>query len=226
MFVLKLRRKCILCNKYHKYSDMRFIYRGIGVCSSCYEGIITKGDKSFGATPPVDYIIAPFDYEGVMKNAVKKYKFAGQRAYGKLFGDMMCCELSGLEMFYGFDYVIPVPLHSSRLNERGYNQSDMLAEAVAKQYNVPYIDDALFRIRETKRQSGLKGMDRITNVQSAFYAAESVVAGKKIILVDDIYTMGQTMSACASALKDAGAERIVGVTLCKTPFKERKPFLR
>lgn len=226
MSIFSFRKKCILCGRYHRSADICFAYRGIGVCEECYSATKTSGDKSFSATPPVSYVLAPFDYAGSIKSAIKLYKFAGQRAYGTVFARMMCSELANHSILSGFDHVVPVPLHASRIRERGYNQSEIIAKILAENINVPYCDDVVFRIRETKRQSELKAAERIENVKAAFFAPYGVVEGKRIILVDDIYTMGQTMSACAKALKDAGAGDIVGVTLCKTPFKDYKPFLR
>ena len=226
MSFFTFRKKCILCDKYHSSTDTRFSYRGIGVCEQCYNKIKTSGDKSFSATPPVSYILSPFNYDGGLKSAIKLYKFAGQRAYGTVFARMMCSELANHSIFSDFDCVAPIPLHSKRIAERGYNQSEVIAEILAKSINVPYYSDVVFRIRETKRQSELNASERIENVKSAFYAPSGVVEDKKIILVDDIYTMGQTMSSCAKALKDAGAGDIIGVTLCKAPFKDYKPFLR
>ncbi len=78
------------------------------------------------------------------------------------------------------------------------------------------LSDVLFRIRETKRQSTLKGLERIENVRNAFWAHPEAVRNKRIILVDDIYTMGETAGSCAQALKAAGAADVAVITLCIT----------
>ena len=217
--------KCILCNKYYRKRDVIHSFRGIGVCGECVRKIKTKGDYSFEAKAPLEYVYSPYIYEGNLRLAVKAYKFSDQRAYGVVFGSMLAEEFRNNKDLRSFDYVIPVPLYGSRLIERGFNQSDKLGEMLADGLGLLCIKDALFRVRETKRQSGLKGIDRVNNVKSAFFAAENIVKGKNIILVDDIFTMGETMAACATALSEAGANRVVGVSLCKTLQKE-PPLIR
>jgi ComF family protein len=149
-----------------------------------------------------------------MAEAVKKYKFSGQWLYGELFGKMIHQELKNIPELWEYDCIIPVPLHANRLKERGYNQSEIMGRILSELSGLSMIDDGIFRIRETKRQSSLVGLERRTNVKGAFFAAESAVLGKRIILVDDICTMGETLRACGDALLSAGAREVVGITLC------------
>lgn len=184
------------------------------------------GDLTYEAEGDVDYILSPFIYEDKLRDALKSYKFSGQRAYGILLGNLVADEVIKYDALKEFDCVVPIPLYGTRINERGYNQSEILAEVIAKKLSLPCETDTVFRVRETKRQSGLKGMERIENVKSAFYAEERMASGKRIILVDDIYTMGQTMSACAKALKDAGARAIIGISVAKSKPQKQRVFLR
>lgn len=226
LFVFLRRFKCIVCNKYHHIAYVHNRYKGLCICKDCLAEIKTDGDKSFESKEPVDYVLAPFYYEGKLKETVKKYKFSAQKAYGNLLGELLADEISMHDELCQFDYIIPVPLHGTRIDERGYNQAEILSQVLANKYNIYCMSDGVFRIKETKRQSQLKGTERVENVKSAFFAVESVIKGRNIILVDDIYTMGETMSACAKALKDAGANKIIGVALCKTKLKERTPYYR
>ncbi|MBE7016031.1 MAG: ComF family protein [Ruminococcaceae bacterium] len=215
------RYKCILCNKYYSIKQTRYICKGIGICDDCYNEVKTKGDGTYEAKPPVEMVVSPFEYAGNLKKTVKLLKFGGQRLYGSVLGMMMSDALLHKEKLRGFDMIVPVPLHGTRLKERGYNQSEFLSEELSKELEVPLITDAIFRVRDTKRQSGLARQERVENVKSAFYAAESAVKAKNILLVDDIFTTGETAKACGNALKDAGADRVICVALCKTPYKER-----
>ena len=226
MFLFTRRYKCIVCNKYHHISNVHNKYKGICVCKNCLSEMETGGDKSFESKAPVDYVLAPFYYEGKLKQTVKQFKFSEQKAYGILLGELLSEELSMHKELSQFDYIIPVPLHGTRIDERGYNQAEILSQELSNKLNGKCMTDSVFRIKETKRQSQLRGTDRIENVKSAFYAAENVISGKNIILVDDIYTMGETMSACAKALKAAGANKIIGVALCRTKPKDRPIFYR
>lgn len=118
------------------------------------------------------------------------------------------------EFSKGFDCIIPVPLHLSRKRERGYNQSKILAEEISKTVSVPVTKKVLIRKKKTKDQTHLSPEERERNVRGAFVVrANSVLQGKKVILVDDVMTTGATLKECARVIKEAGAREVVGVTL-------------
>lgn len=217
---------CVLCSAYRDASYAVHIYKGLCVCSDCYNTVKTSGDYTYSAKEPLEAVVSPFEYDGMIKNAVKRYKFGAQRAFGTVMGKMLYGEISNHPYLIGYDLVIPVPLHGERHNERGYNQAEIIAQELSKELELPLITDALFRVKKTKRQSMLRGIDRVENVKDAFYAYDNVVRGKNIILVDDVCTRGETISSCAKALKQAGANRIIGVSLCKTHYKERSLLIR
>ncbi len=215
------KHKCVLCGSYKQ--NMRYTCGGIGACDDCcsYDVITTK-NKCFEGKGDVDFVISPYLYEGAMRDAVRAYKFNNQKLYGILLGQMMCCELENINVFSDYDMLVPVPLHENRQAERGYNQSEIIAEELSKWLGIPSYSEAMKRIRDTKRQSSLYGRDRIENVRGAFHADMLAVTGKNIILVDDIYTMGETVKACAAALKAAGAGKIIAITLCRAVLKEEQ----
>ena len=110
------------------------------------------------------------------------------------------------------DAVVPVPLHSERFAERGYNQSELLAAKLSTDCGLPLQPAWLMRIRPTRQQVGLSPSERQTNVVGAFRATADV-AGKTLLLVDDVYTTGSTLEACARAALDAGAHAVYALTL-------------
>lgn len=110
------------------------------------------------------------------------------------------------------DGILPVPLHPERQRERGYNQSEELAHAFCQQMALPFQPQWLSRHRSTLSQVGLSATERLENVNDAF-VADKEVRGKRIILVDDVYTTGATLRACAHALKAAGATEVYGLVL-------------
>ena len=110
------------------------------------------------------------------------------------------------------DGVVPVPLSRERREERGYNQAELLASAFCYGVQLPLCSAWLVRQRATQSQVGLSAVERRHNVQGAFMAA-SAVAGKRILLVDDVYTTGATMQACAEAALNAGATAVYGLAL-------------
>lgn len=220
MIFLKKRHFCVLCRKYKNEGNMHIVYKNIGVCKKCYSEIETTKDKTFEARGPVSILLAPYINAGKIKEAVKHFKFLGQRMYGHLFGDMIYEEFSQYDWLTGYDFIVPVPLHEKRLLERGYNQSEIIADSLASNLDLPVYKDVLFRIRNTKKQSKLKGLARKENVEGAFFAYGEELKGKRVILIDDIYTAGETAMACAEALKSAGAEEVAVITFLKTKYKK------
>ena len=109
--------------------------------------------------------------------------------------------------------IVPVPLHTKRLAERGYNQAKLLAEQVARLTGIPCEPHALQRIRETQSQVTVSGAESLKNIKDAFIANNPLVIGKSILVIDDVYTTGSTMSACGEALLSAGASLVYGLTV-------------
>jgi ComF family protein len=111
--------------------------------------------------------------------------------------------------------VVPVPLSSRRLRERGYNQAGLLARGFAELAGLRYMPDGVTRLRHTASQVGLTAEQRRANVAGAFEGRPRVVAGHAVILVDDVRTTGATLEACAEALRAAGAASVWGLTLAR-----------
>ena len=214
------KKLCIFCGRCLSYELMHTVYKGIGICSECYSDLLTTKDKSFEGREHIKMLLAPFFYYGSMRRVVRKFKFSDQELYGELLGKMLSEELSVHKWISEYDCIIPVPLHENRLKEREYNQSEILSHAISKDFRVSVCEDYLMRVKDTQRQSSLKGIDRKENVKNAFYADKKNVMGKRIILIDDIYTMGETIDACAKELKAKVAKDVLAITLCKTPQKE------
>lgn len=116
------------------------------------------------------------------------------------------------------DLIVPVPLSHSRLQERGFNQSALLARPLAQITHIRYQSKAVSRIRNTSSQVGLKARDRMDNVRDAFLSDPAMVNGKKILLIDDVATTGATMSECARAVVAAGSCAVYGLTLARSSF--------
>lgn len=116
------------------------------------------------------------------------------------------------------DMIVPVPLHAFRLWRRKFNQAAELARVIAGRAGKPYRPDVLRRIKRTSRQVGLGARAREENVRGAFVVPESGkpgLSGKRIILVDDVYTTGATVSAATRALKRAGAGDVTVLTFAR-----------
>ena len=208
------RYYCSLCNTYAPVSRMMYHAESVGMCEKCYKKAHRFSDNCFEGPGDIKAVFSEFLYDGAIKESVKSFKFFGQRQYGVLFGRILSERLCENAVLKGCDMIVPVPLHPNRQMERGYNQAEILAEEISDIMKIPMENDVLFRIKDTKRQSTLKGLARIENVRDAFYAHPESVRDKKIILVDDICTMGETLKACESALKIAGVKEVYAITLC------------
>lgn len=120
------------------------------------------------------------------------------------------------------DGIVPVPLHSQRLLERGFNQAEIIASLLHWELGMPLISHGLIRLEQTVSQVGLSRRERLQNLQSAFAVEErKAVQGRDLWLVDDVTTTGATLEACTHSLKKAGARHIYG--LCLAAGKELVP---
>jgi ComF family protein len=160
---------------------------------------------------------APLTYDGAVRKLVLDLKHAARRDGLKLYAQWMVA--AAAEPLRQADLIAPVPLHWTRLARRGFNQAGWLAAALARQTAKPLRLTALARIKRRRSQEGLTRKQRQANAAGAYRAAPAV-AGQKVIVVDDVFTTGATVNACARALLKAGAERVDVVTLARVvrPF--------
>ena len=108
-----------------------------------------------------------------------------------------------------FDLIVPVPLHASKLRQRGYNQSDFFAQGLAESMAIPWNSQVLIRTKDTTTQTQKGKLARLENVENAFQVTQShKIHGQRLLLVDDIITTGATIEACGLALLAAGAKAI------------------
>ena len=113
------------------------------------------------------------------------------------------------------DVVVPVPLHTARLRERGSNQAALLAREMARRVGLVVEEQTLVRWRVTAPQVELDARQRKENVRDAFRCSGDALAGKQVLLIDDVYTTGATLEACAVALYEGGARDVRALTLAR-----------
>lgn len=163
--------------------------------------------------PAYDRIRAPYRYTGPVRDMVHDLKYANIRALAPTLGGLMADYLETRR--YEADVLVPVPLHHRRERRRGYNQSRLLAREVGRRIGVPAADDSLLRTIDTPPQVSMSGREeRRRNIDGAFDCTQAVT-GLRVLLIDDVVTTGSTMSACAAALKQAGASSVVGLALAR-----------
>lgn len=155
------------------------------------------------------------DYsDPTIRKMVRGIKFHGLKDLSKPFSELLISYLEREKI--KADIIVPIPLGPKRKRERGYNQSELIAQIVSERTGIVLLD-ALKRLRETKPQSELTGInERISNVLDSFMLKEDInVKGKDIILLDDVFTSGSTMLQASKALKGGGARRIYALAVSK-----------
>jgi competence protein ComFC len=210
--------RCVGCGR--RSSDV--------LCRDCFEALPRVGIPACGrcglptafatfvceACKNVDFGFesarAPLRYEGVGKEVVHALKYRGyKKVVARLATPLMLQTIGDGR----FDAIVPVPLHRSRLRKRGFNQAELLARGVATEINAP-VSDTLKVVRSTRDQVELSAAQRRANVAGA-YRASTRLRGK-VLLIDDVFTTGATMSACAATLVCAGAREVHALSLCRT----------
>lgn len=160
------------------------------------------------------YALGVFDEN--FQELIHQFKYKRKVSVGKRLGHRLAEEIQGHNVS-DFTYLIPVPLHKARKRERGFNQSEILAESLGAELNLKVEKNILCRIKNTKDQTKLSIEERKQNVAGAFQVndKQKILHDKKIILVDDVITTGATLNECAKVLKQAGVKEILGVTIAK-----------
>jgi ComF family protein len=161
--------------------------------------------------PQYRFMRAALAYDDLSKPLVLGMKHGARKDGVNVFATWM---VEAAPFVRDADMIIPVPLHWTRLWSRGYNQAGWLAQAIARRTGKPYAPLALLRKRRTPSQNGLSSLGRARNVEGAFHVAGDVT-DKHILLVDDVYTTGATINACAKALMRAGAASVDGVAMAR-----------
>lgn len=226
IFITTEAKYCVACKR-KLCKDKFFISNNsAGICNECSSKIsFTKYGSSFEAREPLQYVLSPMEYKGSIVTILKEFKFNSRFINGDIVNLILKDFLKHYPQLYDFDYVIPVPLSRERFNERGFNQSEKLAKGIGQALSLPLDTTSLTRVRNTPRQSQFSYAERIKNVKDAFHAEHTLI-NKKIILVDDIYTTGCTMSSCASALIEAGALSVIGLSASIVIPSVYRPALR
>jgi ComF family protein len=167
----------------------------------------------FGGPPAFDWVRSVAAYDGSVKAAIKALKYHRAMPVGRVLADLLVAHLPRDRLGH-VAAVVPVPLHPSRLRERGFNQAECLARPVAETLAVACRTDLLVRRRHEAAQAGLDGRARRLNVVGAFEATHAA-AGLAAVLIDDVFSTGATADACSSALKRAGAASVGVLTLAR-----------
>ncbi len=168
--------------------------------------------------PPFDFAWSACLYDDPLKDLIHRFKYHQKTGLRRVLAGLMADFIHQYAFDINqFDFLMPIPLSTTRLRERGYNQARLLAEEITRIFSIPLIDNCLIRSRHTHPQSLLEEKQRWTNIKGAFTIRQpNMLKHNNILLIDDLLTTGATTSEAAGTLKDAGAGTIGVLTLAIT----------
>jgi ComF family protein len=156
-------------------------------------------------------------YRGLIREILHRFKYGGQTFLVRPLADMLTAPGKELAWQHKIDLIVPVPLHSRRLRQRGFNQASLLARRLGSALRISVDYSSLKRTRWTDPQTGLSRRQRAANVKGAFsLKSTEKLKGKGILLLDDVLTTGETVNQCTRVLKNGGASEVVVLTVART----------
>lgn len=180
-------------------------------CFQCSKPLNSQEQEYCGDCQKIEHSfeqgIGIFPYSAVLQESLYRLKYGKRQEYGIFYGEFAAFYAESLIRKWRIQKLIPIPLHRKRMEQRGFNQAELIARALGNKLGIPVDTGALERKRSTSPQKELDPGQRRQNLRDAFQASASV-RGATLLLVDDIYTTGSTMDMAALALKKAGAEKI------------------
>lgn len=166
--------------------------------------------------PPFAAARAAVPFEDPVKKLIHNFKYEHRIQLRRPLALLTAELLAPFAVEAAPDLIIPVPLHVKRLRSRGFNQALLLAELLSKKWRIPLSRRGLRRIRWTEPQIALSATEREKNVKGAFQVHKPAeIAGRRVLLVDDVYTTGSTVIECSRTLKKAGADKVFVVTVAR-----------
>lgn len=153
-------------------------------------------------------------YTEAVKPMIHGFKFEDKIFYAKYLAQIMYSKFP--KFVHDADLIVPVPMHKAKLRKRMYNHASLLAAHIAKESGIEFAHNALSKVVETKHQVGLNKEERQKNLRDSFAVLDSKIIEKKtVLLVDDVVTTGSTASECATTLKNAGAKKVLLITIAR-----------
>lgn len=180
-------------------------------CSRC--GVALQADCECAWLPEeIEQLRSVYPYAGWVRSSIHRFKYDGEFARAA----MLALEFDRIRPLPGaLDVIVPAPIHRHRLRERGFNQAGLIARHLAPMWGLSYAD-ALERQGSAERQVGKTRDARWLNVSGVFTCTSpALISGQRVAVVDDVITTGATISECATALANAGAISVVGISLAR-----------
>ncbi|MFB0528132.1 MAG: ComF family protein, partial [bacterium] len=188
------------------------------VCGDCWSRIIYL-NRPIDISLSLERIWSIAVYDGVLKKLIHQFKYKEKRYLANPLGKLMVDFVEEYLREERFDYIVPIPLEKARQKKRGYNQAELLAGVLGEAVNKPILTNLVERRKKTKPQFGLNREERFENLFGAFEISQSgkgdipTIAGKTVLLLDDLATTGATLDECAKVLKGVGVSEVYGLVL-------------
>ena len=191
-------------------------YLGSNYCMKCGKGLLDQETEYCHDCRKYTHKFirgrSLYRYESVA-GALFRFKYQGRQEYADFFGEELYKHLGNDIRNMNAEAIVPVPLHKSRLNERGYNQSLLLGKALAKRMELPCLDKIAVRHKKTVPQKQLSYAERQNNLKKAFKLCVNDVKLNTVIIIDDIYTTGSTVDALSEVFLENGVRNVYVITL-------------
>lgn len=170
------------------------------------------------------YFALSYKKKPLVKHLIRSYKYSPyiqdlSGTFASILIEHFVLAKNNAEDIWQNSVLVPVPLDITKLKSRGYNQSTLLAKDLSQVLQIPVIGHCLYKTKQTQSQMTLKKEQRKHNLSGAFAVKNKTsIAGKKVFLVDDIYTIGATLEECAKVLKNSGAKKVWGITIAREEY--------
>ena len=211
---------CCDCGMRYTERDSSYVYKTSCICKQCFGKLEeTPYPMHFLSAAHKNFVYSPFYYTPEFRDLFAAFKFRGNEACGHMLGMAAAERLGSIDALRGYDAITPVPLSRQRFNERGYNQSEIMARYLASALDIP-IEPLLIKVHDTKPQSSVTNRNKFFNILGAF-RANADAKGKRVIVFDDIHTSGTTLGECAKELKSAGASDVCLISVSFVPVIKR-----
>ncbi len=204
-------RPCVICGKPVKIID------NINLCRKC-KAVATRSGQTVEANGRITVSVLP--YTKFTRRAMNRFKFSNKKYYGFTFADIICNHIRNFKWSTNIECVVCVPMGN---RNRLYNQSEVIAEQVAERLGVPFLKDAMIKVKDNPPFYKLKYDERRRIIKGTFDIGSDIsFAYKNVLLIDDIYTTGTTSSECSRVLLLNGAKKVYCATACYRPNENKK----
>lgn len=215
--------RCIVCENILEFTKHRWFCENCKevltlieghLCKKC--GVPTNNDvctdcKNRNLSFKKNYPI--LEYDEITKNIIHKFKYFKEKEIGEALA-LYILEKTSKDIFKNINILTPVPIHKNRLKKRGFNQAEILCKHISKNIDIPMMKDLLMREKDTKSQNRLTPIEREKNLKGAFiFNKKYNVKGKNIMIIDDIYTTGRTITECSNILLNNNCKEAYSLTI-------------